>query len=89
MTVIAATLAVAGVGLALTHAVLMARTVDPHAGHHTVSDRFLVAAGWAVMVLSAVRRYPDPPAAHEHTLIAALHAEARRATTHREGRNEH
>ncbi len=86
MTVIAATLAVAGVGLAPTHAVLMARTVDPHAGHHTVSDRFLVAAGWAVMVLSAVRRSPEPPAAHEHTLIAALHAEALHLDTDRENR---
>lgn len=88
----AATLAVAGVGLALTHDVLHARTVDPAERGSGFGDLLPVAAGWAAVALSLVLRpRPSaPPAEHEHALIWAMHTHvADRLDTYQEDRNEH
>ncbi|GGK62005.1 hypothetical protein Sme01_03910 [Sphaerisporangium melleum] len=78
MTLLAAVLALAGAGLALTHDVLLAQDAEPSPERWTPMDLFLQAGGLAVLLLAAflkLRERPveETPVEHEHALIWALY----------------
>lgn len=88
MSILTASFALAGVGLALTHYVL--QSADPSPRRWTPMDLLIQAAGLGVLLLAVAleircRRLPVPGREQETALRRALHAEVARLDTYREG----